>query len=111
MQLHIDWNVCHTRENNPASQTKLDLRREDFNSDVWNVLKSMMVGNRLTTKGAMLTGLSGHLPRRIKDCVDGFGVNVSKSWVCVNGKKSHLEYYLTDAEISKVKNKLINKLK
>jgi hypothetical protein len=112
VQLSINWDPTHKRENNSQSQANLQLRREDFNSDCWAVLNCLIRGQRLTTKGAMVSGLSGHLPRRIADLKEWFNISVSKEWTSkeVNGKRtrSHIEYYMTEQERTQTMKRIID---
>lgn len=107
----MNFTPVHLRENNAASQANLDKNRPKFTGDCWNVLQALLQGERLTTRGAILIGLSGHLPRRIKDIEEGkiAGINVviSREKIDNNGT---LAYYMTMPEIIRVKNAIIKTL-
>lgn len=111
-QLAMSFNAVHLHENNSASQSTLELKREDFKKQCWEILKLLMNGERLTTRGAIISGLSGHLPRRIADLKE-FKINIETEWISKDDStktRSHVEYYMTPDEILRTQKRIINEL-
>ena len=110
-QISIDFNVTHQFENNRESQQKLDIRREDFNLQCWQVLMRMLAGERITMKSGLDTGI-GDIRRRAKDLIDGFKIQVKREWAVVDGEKQKYKwYYIDDADKQSIINRIINKTK
>ncbi len=89
MQLSINWNPTHSKENNAQSQANLDLRREDFNDQCWLALKRMLNGDKITNKDPGI----GHMARRAKDLIDGKGIPVKREWAEIDGAKQLYKWY------------------
>lgn len=107
-QLSITF-TSHRFENNPISQAHLDANREKFGHDCFKILQRLINREKLTVKGAMLEGLSGHLPRRIADLKE-YGFDISTEPVLVNGRKSHIQYYMSNQDLIKACTVIAGKL-
>ncbi|HKR03493.1 MAG TPA: hypothetical protein VJY62_02575 [Bacteroidia bacterium] len=92
MQLRIDWDPVHKKENNPESQAMLELRREDFNEQCWQALKRMLNGDHIINKDPYI----GHMARRAKDLKDFFNIPVKADWAtdAQGNKLKHKWYYI-----------------
>ncbi|RKS00453.1 helix-turn-helix domain-containing protein [Flavobacterium sp. 102] len=97
-QLQIDFNLpidftepfLH-KENNSESQKHFDGNIEHFSNQCKKTYTALIKGERLTTTKALLEYGIGHLPRRIKDLTDIYGVKGIES-VFIEGK--YKEYYI-----------------
>lgn len=108
MQLNIDFNAVHVRENNPDSEAYLELRREDFNAQCWIALKRMLDGEKLTMLGCITTGISD-IHRRAKDLIDKYGIPVKREWAELNGEQQkHKWYYIEDSDREAVMRRIID---
>ena len=98
MQLNIEFNPTHKRENNSESQATLDLRRDDFNEQCWNVLKRMLAGEKITNKSGLESGI-GDIRRRAKDLIDVFKIPVQREWaISASGEKEKFKWYFIKPE-------------
>lgn len=104
-QLSIPFQI-HAMENNSISQQHLELYREKFNKHCFNVLQRLVLGERLTVKGAMLSGLTNSLPRRILDLKE-FGIPVSTNKI----EGGCVEYFMSEADKIEALKVLITKAK
>lgn len=105
--LELPFEPTHTRENSTLNEAHLNEHRDKFNRDCFNVLMEMVKGRRLTTKLAMNEGLSGHLPRRVKDLEDKFGMTISRDKMT----GGFLEYYMTTEDKAKAMESILNRAK
>lgn len=112
MQLEMTFNSVHVRENNPDSQAHLDLKREDFNAQCWEVLKRMLDGEKLSYLTAINTGI-GDIRRRAKDLIDGKGIPVKREWATdENGNRLDFKwYYIAKEDREQVMRRIIELLK
>jgi hypothetical protein len=92
----------HTRENNPDSSRSLDEHLEGFGDSCRLVYNALMSGQHLTVRGAMLSEISAHLPRRIKDLRDKNGILISDENIG-QGRKA---YYMTPEQMAMNKVKM-----
>jgi hypothetical protein len=107
IQLQLDFNPVHTRENNPESQRVLDLRRDDFNEQCWLALTLMLNGEFITNKDSRI----GHMARRAKDLIDRYGIPVQREWAVVdNVKQDYKWYYILPEDRFKVAKRIIDRL-
>lgn len=111
MQLNLDFNPVHKRENNPISQAHLEEHREKFTRDCFEVLKQLINGTRLTYKYAIDTGLSGDIRARIRDLRKVYGIPVSDEWVESEGGRRFKEYYMTPEDKIEGLKVLLTKMK
>lgn len=114
MQLGIDFDSVHKRENNPESQAVLDERREEFNEQCWKVLKRMLRGERLTVAGTAQLGENyiSSLPRRAKDLVDNNAIPITIEWAYIDGvRQKFKEYYIKTEDIPEVMERILGQLK
>lgn len=95
MQLNIDFNPVHVKENNPLSQAHLEQFRDKFNHDCLNTLRLLIEGKRLTYKYAIDTGLSGDIRARIRDLRRDYKLPISDEWVTSAGGRKYKEYFMT----------------
>jgi hypothetical protein len=111
VQLTLTLDPVHRSENNEESQRVLNLRREDFNTQCWEVLKRMLDGEKLSSLSAINTGI-GDIRRRAKDLIDGYGIPVKREWAVVDGKRQdHKEYYIAPNDRPAVMRRIIHELK
>lgn len=104
--LKMEFQAVHKRENNPASEFHLEQFRKKFTHDCYEVLQLLVSGERLTVRGAVISGLSNSLPRRILD-LKKFGVKISDQW---QGKREYIEYYMTSEDKSMLAELLMSKM-
>ena len=107
----MNFNAVHNRENNPNSQARLELKREDFNEQCWKVLVRMLKGERLTVADTAPLGENhiSSLPRRAKDLIDGKGIPVKRQWAVVNGVvQDYKEYFIEEEDRLKTANRIID---
>lgn len=97
MQITLDFTI-HSQENNPLSQAHLEANKELFTVSCLCVLEALVRGEILTTDNAKEKAGTRSLPRRIKDLRDDFGLSISSDWVIVDGRKSHLKWWMTEAD-------------
>lgn len=90
-QPKIDFSQLHHIENKVSNQEHFEANKEKFSNQCKIVYEALLRGERLTTKKAMLNYDIWHLPRRIKDLIDEWGVPIESQVVEGNFK----EYYLT----------------
>lgn len=106
-QLSINFNVVHARENNAESQSTLELKRERFNKQCWNVLMRLLAGEKITNKTGLDTGI-GDIRRRAKDLIDGYGIPIKREWALIDGKKQEYKwYYIDEVDRKQVAEKII----
>jgi hypothetical protein len=98
--------LIHQHENNAASQAQLELRRDDFNEQCWEVLTRMLNGEKLSSKSAINTGI-GDIRRRAKDLIDHKGIPVRREWATENGVRQPYKWYYIEAD-DRVKYKFEN---
>ena len=96
MQLVMDFNPVHLRENNAVSKAHLDEHRESFANDCYRVLCELVDGKRLTYKYAIDTGLSGDIRARIRDIRKVYKIPVSDAWITTEGGRKFKEYFMTE---------------
>lgn len=108
-QLTLTLDTVHLRENNPESQAVLDLRREDFNQQCWEVLKRMLDGERLSYKTAINSGI-GDIRRRAKDLIDGYGIPIKREWVDDDEQRFKV-YYIRPEDRPAVMRRIINEMR
>lgn len=107
----MTFNAVHGRENNPASQQHLELKREDFNAQCWAVLKRMLDGEKLSYLTAINTGI-GDIRRRAKDLIDGKGIPVKREWATIDGvKQDYKWYYIAPEDRPAVMRRIIELMK
>lgn len=104
--LKMEFQAVHKRENNPASEFHLEQFRKKFTRDCYAVLQALVGGERLTVRGAVISGLSNSLPRRILD-LRKFGVQISDQW---RGKHEYIEYFMSAEDKSKLAELLMSKM-
>lgn len=105
-KLTMDFTPLHSRENNPASELHLEQFRKKFTRDCYEVLQKLVAGERLTVRGAIIEGLSGHLPRRIAD-LKAFKIPIHAEFL--NGEKFKT-YYMDEVDKSKLAELLLSKM-
>lgn len=112
-QLSIDFSVVHQKENNPDSQSYLDLNRDKFNLCCWKVLIRLLAGERLTVAGTAQLGENhiSSLPRRVGD-LEKLRIPIEKEWILNDeGKRSHKVYFIKEEHRIRIANKIIDKTK
>lgn len=100
-QLLIDFTkpLVHY-ENNSESQNNFDANIEHFSNHCKILYKALIKGVKMTSFKAMNEYGIGHLPRRIKDLTDIYGVKgIQSEYV---GR--HKEYYINQNDISNLIN-------
>jgi len=91
----MSFDTVHRKENNKASQSVLNLRREDFNEQCWLALKLMLDGEKITNKDPRI----GHMARRAKDLIDGKGIPVQRFWaINEKGEQEKFKWYFIKEE-------------
>lgn len=102
MNLELDLNIVHLKENNPASQAVLNANRDRLNKSCMKVLNLLMSGKELTVRNAMVDYGISSLPRRIMDCEQKLNIVIPERWVYLSGKpengvyKSHKVWFLDE---------------
>lgn len=109
-QFTLDFDI-HARENNPISQAHLDENRHLFTKSCLLVLEALVRGEVLTTDNAKSIADTRSLPRRIKDLRDDFGLSISDDWVLIDGRKSHLKWWMSDKDKIEAFKVIMNKIK
>lgn len=110
MQFSLDFQPVHLRENSPLSQSHLDANRERFTASCFEVLKALVKGLELTTDNAKELCGTRSLPRRLKDLRD-MGISISDEWILINGRKSHMKWYMSESDKSKSLEVLLSKMR
>lgn len=111
LQLQMNFDTVHRRENNVLSQAHLEENAHLFNESCFTVLKALVDGFELTTDNAKALAGTRSLPRRIKDLRDGYGISITDEWVTVNGKRSHIKWHMTEQDKAEALKILFTKLK
>lgn len=88
--LELDFNQIHHIENKISNQEHFERNKDKFSKQCKKVYEALLRGEKLTTTTALLNYGIGHLPRRIKDLADIWGVPIQSRFV--EGK--YKEYYL-----------------
>lgn len=70
MQLALQYDLVHQKENNPESRAILETNREHLNKQCKKVLELFEKGYRLTTGRALLLFQIGDLRARVRDLRD-----------------------------------------
>lgn len=90
VQLLMEFDTVHRKENNPESQAVLELRRDDFNKQCWAALVRMLNGDRINNKDKEI----GHMARRAKDLKDFFKIPVEADYALdENGVQLKWKWY------------------
>lgn len=113
IQITIDFEAVHQRENNYASEAFLQQHRERFNSGCWALLMGMLKGIKYSTKGYNSQHMISSLPRRAKDLRDGFrlGELVKCEWAPECSEYyGFKEYFIAEQDRQAVMEKIINEL-
>lgn len=106
VQISIDFNPVHQRENTAENQAFLDEHRDLFNKSCWCVFKALMEGYELTTDNAYEIAATRSLPRRVLDLRDA-GYHISdikvgscKKWfMSEDDKKQNAELIIKQAVV------------
>lgn len=106
MELQLNFDTVHKKENNAASELHLEQHRKKFTRDCFEVLQRLVSGERLTVRNAVISGLSNSLPRRILD-LKKFGVSISDKW---QGKHEYIEYFMDADDKVKLAELLLSKM-
>lgn len=116
IQITMDFNPVHQRENNAASQAKLEQNRMKFNGHCWFTLKRMLKGERLNVSDTSnrkdpATYISD-LPRRAKDLMDKYGMPIRREYAVIEGvEQPWKEYYIAQEDRLTAYNKVVNMLR
>ena len=108
IQLTMNFDPVHKRENNSVSQAHLDVHRGDFTNDCFRVLCELVDGKRLSYKYAIDTGLSGDIRARIRDLRSVYHLPVSDKWITTEGGRRFKEYFMTDENRQKAFQIILN---
>lgn len=108
-QLTISFEV-HRFENNPISQAHLDAHREHFGNDVYEVLRRLVAGERLSVREALNNGLSGDLRARMRDLRKIMQIPVSDEWVKTDSGRAYKVYFMTESDKIEALKVLMNKM-
>ena len=111
MQLSISFSAVHSYENNPKSQAILEEKRDDFNSDCWEILKLLLKGETLTNLMLIERKITMSPTRRFSDLKE-YGIEISREMRIPYGTdKSVMHYWMTKEEINRVMVGLIEGLR
>ena len=95
-QLQINFNP-HRQENNPESQTTLELKRKEFTGQNKLLYQLLMNGTELTFYDAMVKYGISDIRRRSKDLTDNNGILLSKKFI--NGMRTKI-WFMTPEQIN-----------
>jgi hypothetical protein len=109
IQLSMDWDVVHNRENNPESQNQLLLQRDRFGEQCWKVLNELLQRDGLTVREMVLMDINSP-PRRIKDLKDNYNLPVMDRWV-EDGSNRWKQYYLAPEDKGRIAIDTLAKIK
>lgn len=96
--------MIHQHENNPDTESFLKSNGKKFTGDCLIAMKLMYQGKRLSSLDCWNT-YQIH-DRRLRNCYAARPDIVQREWIYKDGKKSHVEYFITTPKVYSTKKEL-----